>query len=197
MYQQEKFRYAAVNGLQVLEMPYGDESLSILILLPEKVDGIPDLEEKLTLDNLDRWTANLNPQKVKVYVPKFKTASQFEISDTLKSLGIISAFDPLTADFSGMTGGKDLFISAAIHKAFVDVNEEGTEAAAASGIVMVPTSATFEPNETPTFRADHPFVFLIRDNRNGTFLFFGRVTDPSERMGGKGRRLDIGAQTLK
>lgn len=180
MYQQEKFRYAAVDGLQVLEMPYGDKSLSMLILLPKTIDGIPGLEAKLTLDNLKQWTANLNSQKVKVYVPKFKTTSQFEMSDTLKSLGMISAFDPLTADFSGMTGGKDLFISAAIHKAFVDVNEEGTEAAAASGIVMRPTSFRPEPKEPPTFRADHPFVFLIRDNRNGAFLFLGRVTDPSE-----------------
>jgi serpin B len=179
MYQQDDFRYAAVDGLQILELPYGDKSLSMIVLLPQEVDGLGDLESKMTLDILEQWTGSLRSRKVRVYLPKFKMTSQFEMSETLKALGMISAFDPLTADFSGMTGGRDLFISAAIHKAFVDVNEEGTEAAAASGIVMAPTSARFEPKVPPVFRADHPFMFLIRDNRNGAILFLGRLTDPT------------------
>ena len=117
---------------------------------------------------------------MKVYLPKFKTTSQFELGDTLKSLGMNTAFDADKADFSGMTGGRDLFISAVIHKAFVDVNEEGTEAAAATGVIMEPTSAASDPTEPPVFRADHPFVFMIRDNRNGSILFMGRMANPSE-----------------
>jgi serpin B len=95
-------------------------------------------------------------------------------------MGMASAFDPSTADFSGMTGGKDLFISAVIHKAFVDVNEEGTEAAAATGVIMTHAAIRVKPKKPPIFRADHPFVFLIRDNRNGAFLFLGRIVDPSK-----------------
>ena len=102
------------------------------------------------------------------------------MGDTLKALGMNTAFDPKTADFSGMTGGRDLFISAVIHKAFVDVNEEGTEAAAATGIIMAPTSAAPDPTEPPVFKADHPFVFMIRDNRNGSILFMGRIKNPME-----------------
>ena len=103
------------------------------------------------------------------------------MADTLKAMGMELAFNGNAADFSGMTGGRDLFISAVIHKAFVDVNEEGTEAAAATGIIMEPTSAPFEePKEPPVFRADHPFVFMIRDNRNGAIMFLGRLTNPLE-----------------
>ena len=91
-----------------------------------------------------------------------------------------TAFDANTADFSGMTGGRDLFISAVIHKAFVDVNEEGTEAAAATGIIMAPTSLALDPEPPPEFRADHPFVFMIRNNRNSSIMFMGRIRNPME-----------------
>ena len=118
---------------------------------------------------------------MKVYLPKFTTTSQFEMSSTLQAMGMKSAFDANAADFSGMTGGKDLFISAVIHKAFVDVNEEGTEAAAATGVIMETTAMPVEePKEPPVFRADHPFVFMIRDNRNGAILFLGRIVNPLE-----------------
>ncbi len=157
-----------------------DGSLSMVVLLPEKVGKLGQLEEKLTTANLQNWTESLDSKVVIVYLPKFKTTSQFQLSDTLKSMGMVSAFDAGTADFSGMTGNRDLFISAVIHKAFVDVNEEGTEAAAATAVVAVPTAAPFrEPKKPPVFRADHPFVFLIRDNRNGAILFLGRVVDPT------------------
>ena len=98
-------------------------------------------------------------------------------------MGIPRAFDPNAADFSGMTGNHELFISAVIHKAFIDVNEKGTEAAAATAVVMEHATAMpprFRPPTTPVFRADHPFVFLIRDNRSGGILFMGRVTDPTK-----------------
>jgi serpin B len=182
MHKQDDFRYAHVEGLQLLELSYGDRSLSMVVLLPETVGKLSQLEEKLTTANLQNWTERLDSQEVIVYLPKFKTTSQFQLSDTLKAMGMVSAFDAGTADFSGMTGNRDLFISAVIHKAFVDVSEEGTEAAAATAVVAVPTAAPFrtEPKKPPVFRADHPYVFLIRDNRNGAILFLGRIIDPTK-----------------
>ena len=180
MHRSDEFRYGAVDDLQILELPYGDGSLSMVVLLPEKIDGLADLEAKLTLQTLQRWLKSVRHEdEVKVYLPKFKTTSDFQMADTLKAMGMESAFDVDRADFSGMTSGRDLYISAVIHKAFVDVNEEGTEAAAATGIAMMPTSALVEePKEPPVFRADHPFVFMIRDNRNESILFLGRITNP-------------------
>ena len=177
MHREGTFRYAAADGLQMVELPYGDRSLAMIVLLPARVDGLSRLEERLTSDSWQQWDAQLRSQEVVVYLPKFKTTAQFELNDTLKSLGMPSAFDPSSADFPGMTGGRDLFISKVVHKAFVDVNEEGTEAAAATGVIMAPT-AIRQPQPKPIFRADHPFVFLIRDNRNGTILFLGRFTQP-------------------
>jgi serpin B len=179
MHRWDEFRYAAVDDLQVLELPYGDGSLAMVVLLPKKVDGLADLEAKLTVKNLQRWMASVQHEdEVKVYLPKFKTTSQFEMSRTLRAMGMPSAFDANAADFSGMTGGRDLFISAVIHKAFVDVNEEGTEAAAATGVIMETTSAPLQPQEPRVFRADHPFVFMIRDKGNAAILFMGRMTNP-------------------
>ena len=182
MHRWDEFRYGAIDDLQILELPYGDGSLSMIVLLPKEIDGLADLEAELTFRNLQRWTASLKHEdEVKVYLPKFKTTSQFEMSDTLKAMGMKSAFDANAADFSGMTGDRDLYISAVIHKAFVDVNEEGTEAAAATAVIMSPRSARIqEPTEPPVFRADHPFVFMIRDNRNDAILFVGRIMNPLE-----------------
>ena len=116
-----------------------------------------------------------------VSLPKFKATTQLQLSDSLKSMGMASAFDAAKADLSGMTGDRNFCISAVIHKAFVDVNEEGTEAAAATAVVMARCSASFdEPQQKPrVFCADHPFVFLIRDSRTGSILFLGRVIDPT------------------
>ncbi len=182
MHRWDESRYGTIDDLQVLELPYGDSSLSMIVLLPKEIDGLADLEAKLTFQNVQRWTASLKHEdEVKVYLPKFKTTSQFEMSDTLKAMGMKSAFYANAADFSGMTGGKDLFISAVIHKAFVDVNEEGTEAAAATAVIMAPTAAPIqEPKEPLVFRADRPFVFMIRDNHNDTILFIGRIMNPLE-----------------
>jgi serpin B len=180
MHTRHHFRYAASDGLQVLELPYGDRSLSLIVLLPEKKDGLAKLEERLTLANWQQWTQNLSSQDVIVFLPRFKTTTQFEMNPLLQSLGITSAFNPQMADFSGMTGGRDFYVSAVLHKAYVDVNEEGTEAAAATGIIMRATAVRMpRPEEPPVFRADHPFVFAIRDNRNGAVLFIGRLADPT------------------
>ena len=111
------------------------------------------------------------------YIPRFKLTEEFQLTSVLSTLGMPSAFQPNKANFSGMNGRSDLFIGAAIHKAFVDVNEEGTEAAAATGIAIQATSVQLRPN---VFRADHPFVFLIRDKSAGSILFMGRVMNPKE-----------------
>lgn len=180
MHRWDEFRYGAVDDIQILELPYGDGSLSMVLLLPKDIDSLADLEAKLTFQNLQRWLESVRHEdEVKVYLPRFKTTAEFMLSGTLQTLGMKSAFDPSTANFSGMTDAEDVFISAVIHKAFVDVNEEGTEAAAATGIAMA--GAAFEESkEPPVFRADHPFAFMIRDNRNDAILFLGRITNPLE-----------------
>ncbi len=180
MRQTEQFGYRAVVDLQVLEMPYAKGELSMIVLLPKEIEGLPQLEKKLTQANLQEWTKGLRRQKVIVYVPRFKMTSQLGLKDTLRAMGMTLAFDDRKADFSRMSRGEGLYISAVIHKAFVDVNEEGTEAAAATGVVMMPLAAPVEREEPPTFRADHPFLFLIWDNQTGSLLFMGRVTNPKE-----------------
>ena len=117
----------------------------------------------------------LHPARVDVALPRFKMTAELELSSTLSALGMPLAFDDKKADFTGITRAEPLFISQVRHKAFVEVNEEGTEAAAATGVVMTTRSAPALPQ---VFRADHPFVFLIRDVATGTVLFMGRVTDP-------------------
>ncbi len=167
---------------QAIELPYKGEELSMVVLLPGKKDGLADLEKAMTASRLAGWIAGLRgapeAEKVLVYLPKFKVTAEFMLKDALAGLGMKDAFDPRAADFSGMNGAvHDLYISAVVHKAFVDVNEEGTEAAAATAVVMVTASAKPPP---PVFRADHPFVFLIRDNRSGSVLFMGRVANPKQ-----------------
>jgi len=176
MFQKEEFKYGAVDDVQILELPYVGNDLSMLVLLPKEVDGLPSLEEKLTLDNLGKWSSALRKQKVDVYLPKFTMTSQFSLDGVLRAMGMTAAFDSGQADFSGMIGKKELYITAVVHKAFVDVNEQGTEAAAATGVAVGVTSVQI----TPTFRADHPFVFLIRDNQTGSILFMGRVANPAK-----------------
>jgi serpin B len=176
MNQTADFNYIQTEDFQGLELPYVDNELSMIILLPNKFDGLAAFEKTLTLENLSRWLAKPRRCEVIVSIPKFKMTSQFSLGDVLKSMGMTNAFMPDEADFSGINGKRDLFISAVIHKAYVDVSEEGTEAAAATGVIMKITSAG--PTQTPVFRADHPFVFVIRDNHSGSILFIGRVLNP-------------------
>jgi serpin B len=177
MTQQYRFRYGEREGLQIIELPYAGKELSMVALLPRRVDGLAELERALTPKGLADWTGGLREQEVVVFLPKFKVVSQFRVDTALRALGMVEAFSPGKADFSGMDGKPHwLFISAVLHKAFVDVNEEGTEAAAATGVVVSVTSVRVQP---PTFRADHPFLFVIRDNRTGSILFMGRVVDAS------------------
>ncbi len=167
MSQTAPFKLAHTSNLQALELPYEGNNLSMLILLPNESDKPP----VFNLDDLAEL--QFNKMKVMVQLPKFKLESTFELGQTLAALGMPLAFSE-QADFSGMAGTKDLYISDVVHKAFVEVNEEGTEAAAATAVGMRTTSMP------PQFIANHPFLFLIRENKTGTILFIGRVADPSK-----------------
>jgi len=179
MNQTAAFGYRKGDGFQVLEMPYKGRALSMAVFLPAKADGLPEFEKSLTTESLGRWLTGLQEQQVIVTIPKFRVTSAFLLGETLRAMGMADAFALPPADFSGMTGRKDLFIGAVIHKAFVDVNETGTEAAAATAVIMEGGAPPREETK-PVFRADHPFLFLIRDNRSGAILFMGRVTNPKE-----------------
>jgi serpin B len=176
MHQVAKFNYADGGTVQLLEMPYVGKELSMVVLLPKKPDGLGELEKSLTADQLTGWLGKLHEEEVEVTLPRFKTTSEFRLNDQLTALGMKKAFVAGQADFSGMNGKDDLYIGFVVHKAFVDVNEEGTEAAAATGVGVKRLSLPVRP----VFRADHPFVFLIRDTRNGSILFLGRLVDPTK-----------------
>jgi serpin B len=145
------------------------------------VDGLSGFENTLTGENIKKWSGSMNKSEVILTLPKFKmTWGTENISSQLKDLGIKDAFVYPQADFSGMDGTKMLYISLVLHKAFVDVNEEGTEAAAATAVVMAPGSAPVRERPKPkVFKADRPFCFAIRDNASGAILFMGRVADPT------------------
>ena len=174
-----RFNYSETDKAQILELPYSGGDLSMLVLLP-KNGNLGSLESSLDAGKLASWTGNLREERVDVYLPKFKFETKYMMADTLKGMGMPTAFSG-NADFSGMTGKKDLFISQVIHQAYVEVNEEGTEAAAATAVVVEFASAMNTPEtKIPVFNADHPFIFVIREKANGNILFMGRVSDPSQ-----------------
>jgi len=174
------FNYMEIGMLQILELPYAGEKLSMLILLP-KGDSLNYLEASLNIKLLDMWRNTLEKRRVDVYLPKFMFETRYFLNDTLKKMGMPTAFS-LDADFSGMTGDKDLFISDAIHQAFIEVNEEGTEAAAATAATMGVKAAEGVKIEKPrvVFNANHPFIFIIQEKETGTILFLGRVVNPAQ-----------------
>ena len=178
MFQEERFEHAELAGVDLLKLPYnGEEQLSLIVLLPTNHDGLADLEKQLSPTQLTNWLKKLEPRQVQVYLPKFKSTSQFELKSTLGDMGMTAIFDPERADLSGISEQDQLVLSAAVHQAFVQVDEEGTEAAAATGAVVGVTSA---PADTPViFRADHPFLYMIYHERTGSILFLGRLADPS------------------
>ncbi|MHC4769385.1 MAG: serpin family protein, partial [Planctomycetota bacterium] len=166
------FGYGETDLLQAVSLPYDGERLDMVVLLPTARDGLADLEAALTVGNLADWLGRLRKQPVRVSLPRFSTRSRFELSETLAEMGMPAAFSG-AADFSGMNGRRyDLFISLVVHEAFIEVDEQGTEAAAATGIVMK------RGGRPRAFVADHPFLFLIRDRETGSVLFLGRVVDP-------------------
>jgi serpin B len=173
------------GSFQELELPYQGNDLAMVILLPKKADGLAALEHDLTAAAIEKWIGNLkSAEKVNLSLPRFTFTQQFELSQTLAAMGMAHAFGP-AADFSAMTGKPAFNISAAIHKAFVDVNETGTEAAAVTAIGFEATAVRIENPPIP-FIADHPFLFLIRDTKSGSILFLGRIEEPA--TGGSGAR---------
>ena len=164
-------------GLKIAELPYAGDQLSMLILLPQAKNGLAQLEKQLTPSSLTAWTSKLRPMAVNLELPRFKIETKFQLKSTLSALGMPLAFSR-NADFTGMTEGPEarrLYLSDVFHKAYVQVNEEGTEAAAATGAVIKIRSLPIVRD----FRCDHPFLFLIRDRGTGSLLFVGRLTDPS------------------
>ncbi|HTU26915.1 MAG TPA: serpin family protein [Pirellulales bacterium] len=177
MHQTHRLGYAAADEVQILEMPYGRrEDLSMVVLLPDEIDGLAALEKRLTSAQLEKWLGELRTTRVIVSLPRFKMTSDFSLSNALSALGMPLAFTD-KADFSRMTSEEPLSIGAVVHKAFVDVNEEGTEAAAATA-VAIGALAIRETEPPKNFKADHPFVFLIRERRTNSILFLGRVVNP-------------------
>jgi serpin B len=177
MRQTAVFGYGEEDSLQVLSMPYAGKDLSMVVLLPREADGLAELEKSLSLERLQSLLSKLRSREVATYIPRFKLECSFGLEPTLEALGMKRAFSP-EADFTGISAHRGLYISAVLHKAFVDVNEEGTEAAAATGVFMTKSRVARPPQTPPVFRADHPFLFLICDTQSGAVLFMGRVANP-------------------
>ncbi len=167
-----EFPYAAIDGVEVLELPYRGNKASMVVILPGPSYDLADLERSLSAEKLAVWLSKLHPAEMRVSLPRFKIELELRLNENLKKMGMPLAF---AGGFSGMTSEASLCISAVIHKALVEVDEEGTVAAAATAVVMGEKSE----RRTTHFNANRPFIFLIRDRTTDSVLFVGRVTDPS------------------
>jgi serpin B len=162
------------DGFQVVELPYNGDDLSMLVVLPSRRDGLTALIRDLTAEQLERWESALQKRDVSVQIPKFKLEVNYNLKETLRKLGMNAPFTPGSANFSGISQ-EELVISDVLHKASIEVNEKGTEAAAATAVIMERTSAFLQPPFIPQFHADHPFLFLIRNRQTGMVLFLGKL----------------------
>lgn len=174
---QNTYRYLEGTNYQCLELMYENERFSMVILLPKEPNGLADLEGTLSIETLNQILKNASLQNLLVYIPKFSFMSTYNLNEPLKAMGLHDAFSDEAADFSGMTGAKTFCIELIIHKTFLDVNEEGTEAAAATAILT--RMKAMPPPPPPIFRADHPFLFFVLDKQNDCILFMGSVSTPS------------------
>lgn len=179
MCQEGDFKFVESKDLacQILEMPYLGNKLSMVIFLPVEIDGLAKLENRITYVTLQQSLSLLDGSmgEVEVILPKFKLTQQFDLNDVLAKMGVEEMFIPGKADLSGISS-EPLCVSKIVHKAFVEVDEEGTEAAAATAIGVALMSM---PLPKPMFKADHPFLFIIRQNESGAILFLGRLMKPS------------------
>lgn len=180
MRQLEHFSYAETDDAQILELPYVGGDLAMVVVLPKQADGLALLEQTATAERLDQWIAEYELRRVEIFLPKFKITSQLPLTDPLKSLGMTSAFSKDDADFSAMSSAEEIWLSSVLHAAFVDVDEEGTEAAAVTVAWAAGAEAPAPEDKPVVLRADHPFLFLIRDLRTGAILFLGRLVNPTE-----------------
>ena len=174
MNQTESVKYKAGDGFQAVELPYDGNDLSMLIIAPEN-GKFSAFEKGLTAAKVDSIARDMKGERVQLSLPLFKYESKFSLARTLSDMGMPVAFTG-SADFSGMTGNRDLCISDVIHQAFVLVDETGTEAAAATAVIMKATAMPMKPIQ---MTVDRPFIFLIRDIKTGSVIFVGRVTNPA------------------
>ncbi|KAK1135328.1 serpin B6-like [Acipenser oxyrinchus oxyrinchus] len=182
MQQEAKFNLTFIPEVnsQIIELPYVGNELSMLIILPMGIEddstGLEKLERELTFENLMEWTKpeKMDNNEVIVTLPKFKLEETYDLKSVLISLGMVDAFDVTKSDFSGMSSNNELVLSKVVHKSFVEVNEEGTEAAGATGAIMMVCCARIPVH----FNADHPFLFFIRHNKTRNILFYGRFSSP-------------------
>ena len=160
--------------MAAIELPYLDNDLSMIVILPD--GNAEQLGESLSLDQIRQLAVDMYSQEVDVLLPRFKFEARYLVGSNLAAMGMPDAFDQGLADFTSMTGSKDLYISSVIHQAMIDVNEEGSEAAAATAVVMGTKSMPVLKIER--FDADRPFIFMIVHNATGSILFVGRVSNP-------------------
>jgi len=206
MHRTDSYRLHETAEFQAIDLPYKDPRLSLSVFLPRSREGLPAFEEGLTDERLGAWLAELDaqsPREVRLFLPRFKAEAQYGLVPQLQALGMPAAFDPRRADFRDIAD-VDLVISDVIHKTFLKLDEKGTEATAATAVIVVQTSARPEP---PTFRADRPFFLVLRDKESGAMLFLGRIVRPNgrdarivlencvgaaRRLGGRGAQLRNG-----
>jgi serpin B len=176
----DKYNYTETEQFQMLEIPYKGNEISMMIMLPREGYELSDIISSLNRENYDLWIDEMYRVKADIYLPKFKFETAYGLNDYLIELGMIDAFDGANADFSGIDGTTNLYISKVLHKAFIEVNEEGTEAAAATAVIF--TFSMHDPDAPPeriTFDCNHPFLFTIHHKETGTILFMGQVDNPN------------------
>lgn len=173
MRQTSRFKFAETDEAKVLELPYVGNELSMVLVLPKA--EIAAWEKTLTAVQVNEWLVRASEQEVEVFLPRFKFETRYELKDLLAGMGMTDAFELPPADFSGISGNLDLYITRVIHKAVIEVNEQGSEAAAATAVI-VGTKAVMHK---PVFKADQPFLFMIRHNETGSILFLGAVKNPT------------------
>ncbi|XP_038244535.1 serpin B6-like isoform X1 [Dermochelys coriacea] len=180
MFKKAKFNMSYIADFQtkILDLPYVDNETSMIILLPDEIQdnstGLERLERELTHEKLIEWiNSEMDYSEVEVFLPRFKVEQAYDLKPVLKSMGMADVFDKKKVDLSGMSASNDLVLSEVVHKSFVEVNEEGTEAAAATAVITMRCALI-----VPRFTADHPFLFFIRHNKTGNILFYGRFCSP-------------------
>lgn len=172
-----RYPYADAGDAALVEIPYRGGETSMVIVLPKAKDGLPALEAGLDATKLEGWIDRLSGEQVMLRLPRFSFTADYDLSTVLPGMGMKNAFTAGAADFSGITTREPLYVGPVLHKAFIAVDEAGTEAAAATVVMMLKGGA---PRDPAVFTADHPFLFLIRHRATGTILFLGRVTDPTK-----------------
>ena len=179
MSQEDTYAYYTDSSLQAIDLPYGDRSFSMTVVLPAAGISIDQFASALTQAQWNTIINKLDSAKVDLYLPKFTLNFSKSLKDELKALGMGIAFDPLRADLSHISSKVGLFVSDVLHKTYVNVDEEGTEAAAATAIIFVGSSRNPDQTKISVMRIDHPFIFAIREHQSGTILFIGKVVNPA------------------